>query len=114
MSISRGWIWMLWAAAAYNALVGVPALFLPGAGVSDRVVALLVTCFGLVYAIVARDPARFAPVLWAGVVGKIGVVALMLPEVSAGRAVPGTGAILTGDALFTLGFVAFLLRGRRS
>lgn len=109
----RGWSGMLWAAAGYNWLVGVPALFMPGAAVADRVVALLVACFGLVYALVARDPLRFAPMLWAGIVGKLGVVALMLPEVTAGRAMPGTGLILAGDAAFTLAFVVFLLWGRR-
>lgn len=103
------WRWMLGAAAAYNLIVGLPGLFLPGTGVSDRVVALLVACFGVVYAMVARSPERLAPVLWAGVIGKIGVVALMAPEVLAGRAAPGTGAILAGDALFTVAFLAFLL-----
>ena len=108
-TIPSAWRWMLGAAAAYNLLVGVPGVFAAGAGVSDRIVALLVACFGVVYALVAWQPLRLAPALWAGVIGKIGVVALMVPEVTAGRAVPGTGAILAGDALFTLAFLAFLL-----
>ncbi len=103
---------MLGAAAAYNLLVAVPGLVL-GATVNDRIVALLVGCFGLVYAMVARDPVRLGSVLWAGVLGKIGVVALMLPEVQAGRALPGAGWILLGDALFTVLFLAFLLRRGR-
>ncbi|MFM2301749.1 MAG: hypothetical protein RLZZ84_1485 [Pseudomonadota bacterium] len=102
---------MLWAAAGYNLLVGVPAL-LTQTVVNDRVVGLLVGCFGVIYAMVARWPDRLAPVLWAGIIGKVGVVALVLPEVMAGRAAPGTGAILTGDALFTAGFLVFLLRPR--
>ncbi|WP_374528396.1 hypothetical protein [Novosphingobium sp.] len=106
--IAKGWRWMLGAAAAYNLLVGVPGL-LAGGAVADRVIALFVTCYGLIYAMVAAAPQRLAPVLWTGVAGKIGVVALMLPEVLAGRALPGTGAILAGDALFTLAFIAFLL-----
>jgi hypothetical protein len=106
----RGWSLMLWAAAAYNLLVAVPSFFVPGAGLSDRIVALLVGCFGLVYAMVARDPGRLGPVLWAGVAGKIGVVALIWPEVQAGRALPGTGWVLLGDALFTALFLAFLLQ----
>lgn len=107
--LARSWRWMLGAAAAYNLMVGVPGLLAPGAAVSDRIVALLVACFGVIYALVAWQPLRLAPALWAGVLGKIGVVALMAPEVMAGRAVPGTGAILAGDALFTLAFLAFLL-----
>ncbi len=105
----RAWRVMLLAAAAYNLMVGVPAV-LAQAPVSDRVVGLLVGCFGILYALVAKWPDRLAPALWAGIVGKIGVVALILPEVLAGRALPGTGAIIAGDALFTLGFIAFLLR----
>lgn len=111
--IGRFWRGMLWAAAGYNLVVGVPALFTQP-GVSDRVVSLLVSCFGILYALVARWPERLAPALWAGVIGKIGVVALILPEVMAGRAVPGTGAIITGDALFTLGFIVFLLGPARA
>jgi hypothetical protein len=106
----RKWQAMLGAAAGFNLLVAVPSFFLPGAGLSDRIVALLVGCFGLVYAMVARAPERLGPVLWAGVAGKLGVVALMLPEVQAGRAPAGTGWILLGDMVFTALFVAFLLR----
>ena len=105
----KGWKAVFGAAAVYNLVVGLLGLVLPGATVSDRIVSLLVACFGLIYGLTARNPLRFAPVLWAGVVGKLGVVALLLPEVQAGRAVPGTGLILLGDALFTLLFLVFLL-----
>jgi hypothetical protein len=71
-----------------------------------------VACFGIVYALVGRDGARFGPVLWAGIVGKLGIVALLLPDVLAGRAAAGTGVVLAGDALFTLGFLVFALRPR--
>jgi hypothetical protein len=99
---------MLWAAAAYNLAIGLPGLIV-GTAVTDRIVSLLVACFGLVYGLTARDPLRFAPMLWAGVAGKLGVVALMLPTVQTGSAAPGTGWILLGDALFTVLFVVFLL-----
>lgn len=110
----RFWTVVLWAAAAFNMLVAVPSFFLPGAGVTDRIVAVLVGCFGLVYAMVARAPQQLGQVLWAGVFGKLGVVALMLPEVQAGRAMPGTGWILLGDMTFTVLFVVFLVRGRQA
>jgi hypothetical protein len=110
--INRAWRWFFGAAAAYNFVIGGAGL-VTGAAVNDRIVGLLVLCFGIVYAVVARDPARFGPALWAGVVGKAGVVAMLLPEISAGRAAPGMGAILAGDALFTLGFLLFLLRRSR-
>ena len=103
------WRWMLRGAALYNLVVAVPGLLL-AASTNDRIVALLVGCFGLVYAMVSRQPARLGPVLWAGVIGKLGVVALLLPEVRAGLAAPGTGWILLGDLAFTAAFLAFLLR----
>ena len=111
--MARGWSWLLWAAAAYNWVVALPGLALAGAPVNDRIVALLVCCFGVVYAITARDPARFAPMLWAGIIGKLGIVALLLPAVQAGTAAPGTGLVLSGDALFTVGFLALLFTARR-
>jgi hypothetical protein len=107
------WRVMFALAALYNLVIGGMALFGPG-DTNSRVVGLLVACFGLVYALTASDPLRFTPVLWAGVVGKLGVIALVLPQVRAGTAVPGTGAVLAGDALFTLGFVIFLLRRQRA
>lgn len=110
----RFWKAVLWAAAAFNLLVAVPSFFLPDAAVNDRIVALLVGCFGLVYALVARAPERLGQVLWAGVLGKIGVVALMWPQVQVGRALPGTSWILLGDMVFTALFAVFLLRGRRA
>ena len=42
----------------------------------------------------------------------LGIVALLMPSVLAGTAPAGTGVILGGDALFTFGFLVFLL-GRR-
>lgn len=107
------WRGMLAAAAVYNWVVALPALFVPGAGVGDRVVAVLVAGFGLLYALVARDPARLAPALWAGVLGKLGVLGVMGPEVLAARALPGTGWVLLGDAAFTVLFLAFLYTRRR-
>lgn len=99
-------------AAAYNFVIGGAGLATISAPVNDRIVGLLVACFGIVYALVAWRPERFGPVLWAGIVGKLGVVALLLPVVIAGAAPAGTGVILGGDVLFTVGFLVFLLRRR--
>jgi hypothetical protein len=110
----RGWTIFFWAAAAFNFVVGAGGMIAPDAPVMNRIVSLLVFCFGIVYALVARDAARFGPALWAGVVGKAGVVAFLVPEVLASRAAPGTAALLAGDALFVLGFLVFLLRSSRT
>lgn len=112
-SFSPFWPRMLWAAAAYNLVIGLIGLITPTASTSDRIVALLVACFGLVYGMVARDPVRLGHVLWAGVIGKLGVVALLGPEVLAGRAAPGTGWLLLGDLAFTALFLVFLAKRRQ-
>jgi hypothetical protein len=49
------------------------------------------------------------PVVWS----LIKIVALLLPAVQAGTAAPGTGLVLAGDALFTVGFLALLFTARR-
>jgi hypothetical protein len=108
--VARYWPVILWAAAAYNLLIGVPGLFATSANETARVVSLLVCCFGLLYAMVARDPARLGPALWSGVAGKIGVVAIMLPAVISGKLPAAMGVVLAGDLLFALAFLAFLLR----
>jgi hypothetical protein len=108
------WRWMLRAAAGYNLIVAAAGFFAHDATVTGRIIAVLVACFGVVYALVSREPERLAPVLWAGVLGKLGVVVLLLPDVLAARAAPGTGWVLLGDGLFTALFLAFLASGARA
>lgn len=107
--MAKGWSWMLWAAAAYNWLVSLPVLLNTSLAAADKISAVLVAGFGLLYAIVASNPARFAPTLWAGVLGKLGLVVLLAPSIIAGTAAPGTAPVLAGDLLFTLAFLALLL-----
>ena len=107
------WRPFFFTAAAYNLVIGGAGLANVAAPVNDRIVGLLVACFGIVYALVGRDAARFGPVLWAGIVGKLGIVALLMPPVLAGTAAAGTGVILSGDAIFTVGFLVFLIGRRR-
>lgn len=113
VAIASGWVWMLRAAAVYNLLIALPPLFASVTPSSDRIVSLLVACFGLIYALVSWRPARFAPVLWAGILGKLGILAILGPDVLLGRGAPGIAVILAGDVLFTLGFLAFLWRHSR-
>src|SRR3546814_15334039 len=72
--VSPMWRGFFWAACLYNLLIGIGAMLSPEASVDARIVGVLVLGFGVVYLQVARDPMRFAPVLWAGVLGKLGVV----------------------------------------
>ena len=111
--LSPRWSWMLWAAAAYNLIVAVPALISPEAAQGDRVTAVLVASFGVLYALIAQAPARYGRMLWAGVLGKSGLLVILLPGIFDGRAPVATGYILAGDALFTIGFLALLLGPQR-
>lgn len=105
------WQIVLGAAAGYNFVIGGAGLAQPGASRDARVVSLLVACFGMVYALAASDVARFLPMLWAGVLGKLGVIALLAPAVRRGDLPRAVGWVLAGDALFTAAFLVLLLRG---
>lgn len=112
--MAKGWSWMLWAAAAYNWLISLPVLLNTGIAANDKVSAVLVAAFGVLYAIVASNPARLASALWAGVVGKLGLVVLLAPSIAAGTAAPGMAPVLAGDLLFTAAFLALLLGPARN
>jgi len=103
------WPIVLSLAAVYNLVIGGASLFQGGASREGRVTGLLVAGFGVVYAITASDPVRFAPVLWAGVLGKLGVIALLGPAVRSGALPRSLGWVLAGDAVFTALFLALLL-----
>lgn len=103
--------WLLAAAACFNLVIGGAGLLGRSSTLEGRIVGLLVLCFGGVYGLVAIDVARFAPMLWAGVVGKLGVIALMVPAVARGAVPKAVGPVLLGDALFTGAFLVILLKG---
>lgn len=103
------WPITLTLAAAYNTIIGGASLVQPGAAREGRVTGLLVAGFGVVYAIAASDPVRFAPVLWAGVLGKLGVIALLGPAVRSGALPRSLGWVLAGDGVFTALFLVLLL-----
>jgi len=106
--ISGGWRAFLWAACVFNLVIGALGMLFPASTIDARIVGSLVFAFGVVYFFVARDPVRFAPVLWAGVIGKLGVVALLLPAALTEEGSAVAIAILGLDVAFALGFIAFL------
>ncbi|QUL37899.1 hypothetical protein [Erythrobacter sp. JK5] len=108
-TVGRGWRTFFWIAMAFNFLIGTMGMLSPEATVDARIIGLLVFSFGVIYLLVARDPARFAPVLWAGVIGKIGVVALLGPETFGENGDRLIAGVLVLDGVFALGFLAFLL-----
>lgn len=108
--VAKSWRSFFWAAAVYNFVIGLAGMLVPQATLDGRIIGLLVFAFGLIYALVARDPIRFAPTLWAGVIGKVGVVGLLAPQALAVDGDILIAVILAGDAVFALGFLVFLLR----
>ncbi|MFL0355733.1 hypothetical protein ACI5KX_04575 [Erythrobacter sp. GH1-10] len=109
------WRGFFWAAATFNFVVGLLGMVGPSPSVDGRIIGLLVFCFGIIYALVARDPLRFAPALWAGIIGKAGVVGLLGPAALGPNGNPLVTGILAIDAIFAIGFLAFLFsRGEGS
>ncbi len=106
---SRYWSMFFWAAAVFNLIFGLAAMLSPDATIDARMIGLLVFSFGIVYFHVARDPMRFGPVIWAGVLCKIGVVALLAPQILGGTVQPMLAAGLVVEGLFALGFLIFVL-----
>ena len=104
----RGWIWFFWIAAVFNFVIGAAGMFAPDQNIDTRTIGLLVFAFGIVYAFVARNPDRYANVLWAGVFGKVGVVALLIAS-GVGREGGPMSAVLAVDLLFAFGFLLHLL-----
>lgn len=110
---TRFWHVFFAVAAMFNFVIGGVGLFRPGATTDELVISLLVFCFGILYALMAHDPLRYAPALWAGIVGKLGVVVLLgLPNWREGGD-PLIGGIVAGDLVFAVGFIAFLVGAAR-
>lgn len=106
--VNPAWRAFFWAACAFNFVVGILGMFSPEATTDARIIGLLVFCFGIIYLLAAREPMRFAPALWAGVVGKAGVVGLLAPIAFGAGGDPLVAGALVCDGLFALGFLAFL------
>lgn len=119
------WRLFFWLATVFNLLAGLPLLLAPDtmlttlnvAAPADllfhRFTGLLVVCFGGLYALVAQDGVRFRPLVWLGIIGKAGVVALFTEAYTSGRVPFSLYAISLGDVAFIVGFVAFLLSTRK-
>lgn len=113
-------------AALFNFLVGLPVLLAPGAFygalgqpvpddiLSVQTVGLLITVFGVGYAMAARDPVWARPALWLGVLGKAPLPLLVWLNVQAGRAPMSSFLLTLVDLAFAAAFLTFLLRHRRA
>lgn len=107
-TVTRRWRVFFAVAAVFNGVIGLAGLAGQSETTMERVVSLLVFCFGILYALMARDPLRFAPALWAGIVGKLGVVFLLGVPILTRGGDPLVGAVVAGDLLFAIGFLWFI------
>ncbi len=124
--VMKSWKAFFWFAALYNLAASLPLIVDPGGALAAagaavpedlsyyRLCGVLILCFGGIYAIVAGNPERFAPVLWFGIVGKVGVGIIFGPAILAGELPASSVAIMIGDQLFALAFLVFLLRVGRA
>lgn len=110
----RSWRVFFWLAAVYNLVIGLAAFLDARWGSPEAINGVLIFGFGIVYALVARQPRRFAPVLVAGILGKAMVVLMLGPPNWSEGGDGAVGAIVAGDLFFALGFLAFLLLSRRN
>ena len=123
--MEAAWRWVFWVAAFFNFAVGIPMLAAPGTMLEligatadgeltfHRLAGLLVACFGVIYALVAGDLARYRPLVWLAVAGKIGVAALFVGPWLDGKVGAPAFALAMGDLAFGIAFASFLATYRR-
>lgn len=102
------WKRFFYAAAIFNFVIGLAGMLVPESTLDGRIIGLLVFSMGTIYWLVARDPKRFGATLWAGVIGKLGVVGLLAPPTLADGGDLIMPVILAADLLFALGFLLYL------
>lgn len=85
-----------------------------GAPYAVVMIGMLIAVFGLGYARVSRDPARNRPIVWIGIVSKLGAVAIGAAQYAAGALPFSTFALSMGDAAFAALFALFLWKGPRA
>lgn len=120
----RFWRRFFWIAALYNFAAGLPIFLWPGFALGVlgapadgdtlflRLASFFVCVFGVGYATVARDLRQWGVVV-VGTLGKLGAVLLVASAWLAGEIGTVALALVAGDAVFCLFFLAFLLRGAR-
>lgn len=122
----RVWKIVFSLAALFNFAVGLPLLLAPVAFytalkqpvptdlLSVQTAALLISVFGVGYAMVARDPAANRPVVWLGLLGKAPLPLMVWLQVQAGKASMSAFQLTLGDLVFSILFLVFLLRTKRA
>ncbi|MEP3050783.1 MAG: hypothetical protein ABJP48_13555 [Erythrobacter sp.] len=108
-AVSSTWRAFFWVATICSLIVGLAGMLSPEATIDARIIGLLIFGFGIVYFHVAREPLRYGPVLWAGILTKVGVIALLAPQVFGPSINPLFAGVLIAFGVFAFGFLIFLL-----
>lgn len=112
------WPTLFWLAALYNFAAGLPSLLglgLPAGELAAehlltiRLAGLLICTFGIGYALVALGLPGTRHIVTLGIIGKLGVCALVLLYISA--LPPVMPMLAAGDLLFVVAFAIWLYRG---
>jgi hypothetical protein len=119
------WRVLLLVAAAFNWAVGASILTAPafvmrtlgGEAPEElaiyRAAGVLAIYMGCVFALAAREPARFRSLIWMAAFGKLAVVAIYAQAWLSGEVALGQLGVALGDLVFAVLFVAVLLTGPR-
>ena len=110
-------------AALFNFMVGIPMIVAYPAvarmlglegppTVWFHITAAVVVIFGGAYWCIARDPVRFRPYVYLGIIAKLTFAAAIYGHWLAGSASGRTALLVTADVVFALMFIAYL-RGSR-
>lgn len=122
----RVWKAVFALAALFNFAVGLPLLLAPVAFytalkqpvptdlLSVQTAALLISVFGVGYAMVARDPVANRPIVWLGLLGKAPLPMMVWLQVRAGKASMSAFQLTLGDLVFSILFLVFLLRTKKA
>ena len=118
--------WLFGTGAAFNIAIGLALLFLrplmqtrlgiePAEGanlVLANLAGLLAAMVGVIYAMIAREPDRYRPIIVLAALGKLAAVALVVTPWLRGEVGPQLPALVMGDALYALLFLDFWRRTR--
>lgn len=118
--------WLFGAAAAFNILLCLALVFLrpllqqrlgidPAEGVNlvlGNLAGLLAGLLGVIYALIARDPARYRPIIILAAIGKLLAVVTVLTPWLRGEISATLPMLVAGDAVFAALFLDYVRRMR--
>ena len=124
----EGWRIFFLVSALWNLSGSIPALIAPGLNLKmlyniesddyytiflNRALWWAVLIFGIGYLIIAYDPGQHLGIIVMGIIGKTVIAGHWYYLFGRGRATPAAVFAATGDSIFTLFFILYLVSGPR-